>query len=142
MIDVSSLTSQLRAVVQAQPKQLKGDVVILRYDGSGPYVSPPIAMARWNALHVRVVPPSGTNISATVRVQGSFGGGAGADLSDPNAVVTNVTTPTTLDVVVGTLWATVRLENVVGTPDPGQAWRIEATPYVAAAQSRQVATVL
>ncbi len=142
MIDAKTLASWLRTGLSAQSKTLKGPVYVKDFDGAGPFTTFPIDMTKYNAIQVRVTPPSGSGISADVHVQGSFGGGLGIDLSDPNAVQTGITRETGLDVVVGTLFCLITLTNIVGIPDAGQQWRVTSTPYVAPSQTHLVATVL
>ena len=141
MIDAKTLTQWLRTGLSQQTKTLKGATTLYRYDGAGPYTTFPIDMTKYNAIQVRVTPPSGAAITADVHVQGSFGGGQGIDLSDPNAIQSGITATTGLDVVVGTLFCLITLKNIAGTPDAGAAWQITATPYVAPSQTRQIATV-
>ena len=142
MIDAATLTSWLRTGLSRQKKVLKGATSIFNYDGAGPHTTPPINMVQYNAIQIRVTPPSGAGITGDVHVQGSFGGGVGIDLSDPNAIQAGITATTGLDVVVGTLYCLITLKNLAGTPNAGDSWQITATPYVAPSQTRQVATVL
>lgn len=125
----------------ANRRTMKSKSTTWLYAGPGPFVTPSLDARQFNAVAVRVVPPNGTGISGDVHVQGGPIAGGLVDLHDPNAVVTGLTSAKILDVVVGTRFVAVLLDNLAGVLDNGQTWQITVTQYYAPSQSRVVASV-
>ena len=122
-------------------RTLKSKSVTWTYAGPGPFLSPSLDASQFNAVAVRVVPPSGTGISGDIHVQGGPIAGGLVDLHDPSAVLVGLTSAKIIDVVVGTRFVAVLLTNLAGVLDSGQTWQITVTQYYAPSQSRVVASV-
>ena len=122
-------------------RTLKSKSATWLYAGPGPWSTPSLDASQFNAVAVRIVPPSGTGITGDVHVQGGPIAGGLVDLHDPSAVVVGLTAAQIIDVVVGTRFVAVKLENLAGVLDVGQSWQITVTQYYAPSQSRVVASV-
>jgi hypothetical protein len=95
-----------------------------------------------NCLAVEVL-VNGAGASADISIEGSTSeGGNYLPLPDINAIQTAVAANVVFDVAVGTLWAKVRIANIVGTFGIGSGFTITVTPSLSAGNTRLVATIL